>query len=131
MQKLAEVLELNDEGTIKVKLYKHEKCSGCGLCNRHMHPGSILDVDNSLHSSPGDMIRLKVDKKFSVMEYFMFYLLPPLAFFIIVFGGVVLAPQSLVPMAAAFGSLIITLPASVIYRKRYRPNYKASVIGRA
>jgi positive regulator of sigma E activity len=131
MRKSADVLEVIDQDTARIMLYKHKKCHGCGSCNKHMHPGSIFEATNPVHAKPGAMVDVNVHKKFSLTEFFVVYLLPVAAFF----GGLLLG--SLVfpagsggaaSVGLAFVLLVGAIIVNVIYRKKYHPNYTVTVV---
>lgn len=131
MRKSADVLEVIDQNTAKVMLYKHKKCHGCGACNKHMHPGSILTAANPAHAKKGEMVDVSVHKRFSVTEFAIMYLLPVAAFF----GGLI--PGSLLfsgesggsaSVGLAFVFLFAAIIVSIIYKKRYQPHYTVSVV---
>lgn len=132
MRKSAEVLEVIDENTAKIMLYKHKKCYGCGSCNKHMHPGSVFTAANPVHAKQGEMVDVNVHKKFSATEYFIVYLLPVAAFFGGLFLGSVLFPGEGGGGAASVGLAFVLLFASIIvnvvYKKKYHPNYNVSIV---
>jgi len=131
MRKQADVLEVIDKDTAKVMLYKHKKCHGCGSCNKHMHPGSVLTADNPAQAKKGDMVNVKVHKKFSFAEFAIVYILPVFAFFAgILIGGLVFPGRSGAAAAVfiAFVMLAAAIAANVFYRKNYHPVYSVSII---
>lgn len=131
MRKEADVLEVIDKDTARIMLYKHKKCHGCGSCNKHMHPGSIFSAANPVHAKQGEMVDVNVHKKFSLTEVFVVYLLPVIAFFGGLFLGSVLFSGIAGGAAAvglAFLFLILSIVVNVVYKKRYRPLYTASIV---
>jgi|GEM_PF-1562532 len=131
MIKSADVLEVKANDIAKVMLYKHKKCHGCGSCNKHMHPGSIFDAANPVHAKEGEMVDVRVRKKFSIVEFSIVYILPIAAFFAGLLIGAMLfkddnsGAQS---VGLAFGLLIFTIVINVIYRKNYNPHYSVSIV---
>lgn len=131
MRKMADVLEVTGMDTAKIMLYKHKKCHGCGSCNKHMHPGSVLPASNPIRARQGDMVDVNVHKKFSVTEFSIVYLLPVAAFF----GGL-LAGTALIPgrsggafaVGLAFVLLFASIVVNVVYKKKYHPDYTVSII---
>ena len=133
MIKSADVLEVIDQGTAKVMLYKHKKCHGCGSCNKHMHPGSIFEAANPAHAQKGEMVDVNVHKKFSVIEFAIVYVLPILAFFGGLFIGSLLFPGlsgGSVSVGIAFLFLIAAIIVNVFYRKSYHPVYSVKIVKR-
>ena len=129
MRKSADVLEVIDQNTAKVMLYKHKKCHGCGSCNKHMHPGSIFIAENHAQARKGEMVDVNVHKKFSVTEFSIVYLLPILAFFGGLFLGDLIFPGTGggAVVGLAFLFLIAAIIVNVIYKKNYRPVYAVSI----
>ncbi len=130
MKKIADVLEVTDKDTAKVMLYKHKKCHGCGSCNKHMHPGSVFPASNPIQARQGDMVSVNVHKKFSMMEFFIVYLLPVAAFFGGLAAGSVLIPGKgggAFSVALAFLLLFASIVINVVYRKKYHPDYTVSI----
>lgn len=131
MIKLADVLEVKANDMAKVMLYKHKKCHGCGSCNKHMHPGSILEAANPVHAKKGEMVDVNVKKRFSFVEFLIVYILPVAAFFIglilgtLLFHGVNGGAQAVV---LAFILLAVTIVINVIYRKNYNPHYTVTIL---
>ncbi len=131
MRKSADVLDVLDKDTAKIMLYKHKKCHGCGSCNKHMHPGSIFTAANPVHAKQGEMVDVKVNKKFSMIELFIVYLLPIAAFFGGLFLGSLLfstADSGAASVGLAFVLLIAAIIVNVIYRKKYNPSYTVTVV---
>jgi positive regulator of sigma E activity len=131
MKKMADVLELIDNNTAKIMLYKHKKCHGCGSCNKHMHPGSILPAENPINAKQGDMVDVTVHKKFSLTEFFVAYLLPMAAFFGGLAAGSVLMPGKsggAFSVGLAFVLLFLSIAVNVVYKKKYHPNYIVSIV---
>ncbi len=95
MKKLADVLEITDDHYAKVMLYRHYKCSGCGSCNKAMHPGSIVKAENLVNAKVKDKVTVIVSKKFNLMEFIIMYILPSIMFF----AGLILG-SFFVPMGA-------------------------------
>ncbi len=130
MLKSANVLEVIDKETAKVMLYKHKKCHGCGSCNKHMHPGSIVKAENPVNAKQGEMVDVKVHKKFSLTEFSIVYLLPIAAFF----GGLLLANllfgerAGSVTVGLAFVLFIAAIAASIIFKAKYQPQYTVSIV---
>ncbi len=134
MKKLAEVLSCNDDGTAKIVLYKHQKCSGCGLCNRSMHPGSVIIAENPVNAGEGDMVSVDLHKQFSMVPVIFKYILPLVMFFGGLGLGMLLFPDDKGGWKAvllAFVLLIISLVVAFVFQNLYRPNYKAKIIKRA
>lgn len=130
MRKSADVLEVIDQDTAKIMLYKHKKCHGCGSCNRHMHPGSIFPASNPAHAKPGDVVTVNVQKRFSAAEFFIVYLLPVASFFAGLFLGTALFGKSggAAAVGLAFVLLLAAIVVNVIFKKRYHPNYTVSIV---
>lgn len=130
MLKSADVLEVIDKETARVMLYKHKKCHGCGSCNKHMHPGSIVAAANPVHAKQGEMVDVRVHKKFSLTEFAIVYLLPIAAFF----GGLLLVNLLFgerggsASVVLAFVLLFAAIVANVIYKKKYQPHYTVSIV---
>lgn len=130
MLKSADVLEVIDKETARVMLYKHKKCHGCGSCNKHMHPGSIIAAANPVHAKQGEMVDVRVHKKFSLTEFSIVYLLPIAAFF----GGLLLVNLLFgerggnASVVLAFVLLFAAIAANVIYKKKYQPHYTVSIV---
>lgn len=130
MRKMASILETNNPDTAKIMLYKHKKCHGCGACNKHMHPGSIFEASNAVLAKKGDIVSVQVHKKFSLIEFFVAYLLPVAAFFGGILIGSLLFPGErggAVSVGLAFLLLVLTIAFHLVFKKRYHPNYSASV----
>lgn len=130
MRKMADVLEVNDKDTAKIMLYKHKKCHGCGSCNKHMHPGSILPASNPVRAKQGDMVSVNVHKKFSMTEFSIVYLLPVAAFFGGLLAGGLLMPGSsggAFSVGLAFVLLLASVIVNVVYKKKYHPDYTVSI----
>lgn len=134
MKKIAEVLKCNDDGTATIALYKHQKCSGCGLCNKDVHPGSIISAENTVHASVGDMVSVEVQKSFSIKPFFVMYLMPTLLFFAGLGLGSFLFPKEQggwQAMLLAFVLLAIAIAVAFVYQKKHRPAYQAKIVKRA
>ena len=133
MIKSADVLEVIDQDTAKVMLYKHRKCHGCGSCNKHMHPGSIFEAANPAHAKKGEMVDVNVHKKFSFSEFAIAYILPVLAFFGGLFIGSMLFSGKSgggASVGIAFLFLIIAIIVNVIFKKNYHPVYTVKILKR-
>ena len=133
MRKSADVLEILDQNTAKVRLYKHKKCHGCGSCNKHMHPGSIFAATNKVQARAGEMVDVNVHKKFSATELFVSYVLPVAAFFGGLFLGTLAFPGKSgagTAVAVAFVLLIAAIIVNVVFRKKYHPVYTVSIVKR-
>lgn len=130
MRKSADVLEVIDQDTAKIMLYKHKKCHGCGSCNKHMHPGSIFPASNQAHAKPGDMVSVNVHKKFSAAEFSIVYLLPVAAFFAGLLLGTALLGKSgaAATVMLAFMALLAAIVVNVGYKKKYHPDYTVSIV---
>ncbi len=133
MRKMADVLEVIDDNTAKVMLYKHKKCRGCGFCNKHIHPGSVVVAGNPVQAGQGEMVDVNVHKKFSPAEFAIAYLFPVVAFF----GGLLISGQifpgesgGAKSMGVAFLFLAAAIVINVMYRKNYRPVYSVSIVKR-
>ena len=134
MKKLAEVLSCQSDGTAQISLYKHQKCSGCGLCNRTVHPGSVIVAENPVNAGEGDMVSVELHKQFSMKPIIFKYILPLIMFF----GGLGLGMLLFADdqggwkaVLLAFVLLVISLIVAFVFQKLYRPNYKATIIKRA
>lgn len=128
---MADVLEVINKDTAKIKLYKHKKCHGCGSCNKHIHPGSILPASNPVQARQGDMVDVNVHKKFSMTELSIVYLLPVAAFFGGLLAGSVLVPGKsggAFSVGLAFMMLFISIVVNVAYKKKYHPDYTVSIV---
>ncbi|MBR0598887.1 SoxR reducing system RseC family protein [Sinanaerobacter chloroacetimidivorans] len=133
MRKTADVLEVLDDNTAKIMLYKHKKCHGCGSCNKHLHPGSIFQAENEIHARQGDMVDVKVTKAFSITEFLIVYILPTLSFFAGLFLGAFIFDgknEGAISVGLAFILLIGAIIINVIYRKSYQPRYSVSILKR-
>ena len=131
MIKSADVLEIKAKDIAKVMLYKHKKCHGCGSCNKHLHPGSIFDAANPVHAKVGEMVDVRVIKKFSTTEFFIVYILPIVAFFGGLFLGTAVFPGergAVFSVVLAFAFLVAAIVVNVSYRKNYHPNYTVSIV---
>lgn len=131
MRKMADVLEVIDNDSVKIMLYKHKKCHGCGACNKHMHPGSIFEASNTVRAGQGDLVGVNVHKKFSILEFSIVYLLPVAAFFGGLLAGSVLTPGKsggAFAVGLAFILLLASIVVNVIYKKKYHPDYSVSVV---
>lgn len=133
MRKSADVLELKENNLAKVMLYKHAKCHGCGSCNKHLHPGSIFEIKNTINARVGDMIDVDVKKSFSLVELLVSYILPPAFFFIGLLIGIAVFEgknAGMFTVISAFLFLVIAIVINVIYKKRYKPRYSVSMVKR-
>jgi positive regulator of sigma E activity len=131
MRKMADVLEVIDNDTAKIMLYKHKKCHGCGFCNKHVHPGSIFPAFNSIRAKQGDLVDVNVHKKFSVTEFSIVYLLPVAAFFAGLSAGSILIPGKsggAFSVGLAFVLLFASIAINVVYKKKYHPDYTVSIV---
>lgn len=131
MRKSANVLEVIDQNTAKVMLHKHKKCRGCGACNKHLHPGSIVEAANPAHAKQGEMVDVNVHKRFSLIEFSLVYLLPVAAFFGGLFLGSVLFDGkngAIASMGMAFILLFVAVVINIIFKERYHPNYTVSIM---
>ena len=131
MRKSANVLEIIDQDTAKVMLHKHKKCRGCGACNKHMHPGSIVEAANPAQAKQGEMVDVSVHKRFSPAEFFVVYLLPVAAFFGGLFLGSVLFGEkngAAASMGMAFILLFVAIVINIIFKEKYHPNYTVSIM---
>ncbi len=131
MRKSADVLEIIDRDTAKIMLYKHKKCHGCGSCNKHMHPGSVFTAANPVHAKQGEMVDVKVHKKFSPAEFSVAYLLPIAAFFGGLFLGDALFPGKsggAASVGLAFVLLFAAIAVNLVYRRNYHPHYTVSIV---
>lgn len=134
MNKLAEVLESNSDGTAKIVLFKHQKCSGCGMCNHDVHPGSIITAENPVNAGEGDMVSVNVHKQFSFKPLIFQYAMPVAIFFAGLGLGSLIFPSDQggwKAMLMAFVLLVIALGAAFAFQKSYRPVYKAKITKRA
>lgn len=131
MRKSADVLEVIDKDSAKIMLYKHKKCHGCGSCNKHMHPGSIFTAENHVRAKQGEMVDVNVHKKFSLVEFFIAYILPVASFF----GGLLLGSAifpgeggEVASVGLAFALLILSIVINVIHKRGYHPQYTVSIV---
>lgn len=76
MKKNAEVIEVINDNSVKVCLFKHNKCSGCGNCNKNVHPGSLLLAENKIGAKLSDKVLVNIFKRINVFEIFVVYLMP-------------------------------------------------------
>ncbi|QOX63339.1 SoxR reducing system RseC family protein [Anoxybacterium hadale] len=133
MKKMADVLDVIDQSTAKVMLYKHKKCSGCGSCNKHMHPGSIVDAFNPVGAQKGDMVDVNVIKKFSIKEFLVGYVLPVASFFAgLLLGGMLFPGMNGggFTVILAFFLLAVSIAVNVRYRRSFKPEYSVTIIKR-
>lgn len=133
MRKQADVLEIKSNNTAKVMLYKHAKCHGCGSCNKHMHPGSIFETENTINARVGDMIDVNVRKAFSLVEFLVVYVLPIVMFFIGLSIGILVfkSPnKEALAIGLAFAFLVFAIIINILYKKNYQPKYAVSMIKR-
>lgn len=133
MKKSADVLEVINENTAKVMLYKHKKCSGCGSCNKHMHPGSIFEAGNPVRAQKGEMVDVNVQKKFSSTEFMVVYLLPVILFFTgLTLGGMIFPGQNGggAAVGLAFLMLAVAVVVNVRFRRNFRPSYSVTITKR-
>lgn len=131
MRKSADVLEVIDQHSAKVMLYKHKKCHGCGACNKHMHPGSILTAANPAHAKKGEMVDVSVQKRFSAKEFSVVYLLPVTMFFGgLLLGSLLFSGESggSASVGLAFVLLFAAIIVNIIFKKKYQPHYTVSVV---
>jgi len=134
MKKMAEVLSCNADGTANVALYKHEKCSGCGTCNKNVHPGSVIIAENPVNAGEGDMVAVELHKHFSFKPIIIKYILPLVMFFGGLGLGVLFFPEDEGGWQAVllgFVLLIVSLIVAFVFQSRYRPKYTAKIIKRA
>lgn len=133
MKKMADVLDVIDQSTAKVMLYKHKKCSGCGSCNKHMHPGSVVDAFNPVGAQKGDMVDVNVIKKFSIKEFLVGYVLPVASFFAgLLLGGMLFPGMNGggFTVILAFFLLAVSIAVNVRYRRSFKPEYSVTIIKR-
>ncbi len=133
MRRTADVLEIIDDNTAKVMLYKHKKCHGCGSCNKHVHPGSVLEAENKAKAQKGEMVNVRIKKKFSFLEFLVGYILPAISFLLGIYVGSMFFPgQSGAGVAVFIGFLCLaaSLACNLLYKKKYQPIYSASIIKR-
>jgi positive regulator of sigma E activity len=76
MKKNAEVIEVIDDRLVKVCLFRHNKCSGCGKCNKNVHPGSLVLAENRIGAKVSDKVSVNIFKRINVFEIFVVYLMP-------------------------------------------------------
>lgn len=133
MKKMADVLDVIDQSTAKVMLYKHKKCSGCGSCNKHMHPGSVVDAFNPVGAQKGDMVDVNVVKKFSFIEFLVGYVLPVASFFAgLLLGGMLFSGVNGggFTVVLAFFLLAVSIAVNVRYRRSFKPEYSVTITKR-
>lgn len=133
MRKSADILEILGDDTAKVMLYKHKKCQGCGSCNKHMHPGSIFLAKNPVHAKEGEMVDVNVKKAFSIIEFFITYILPAASFLIgLLISSAIFTGENggAISVGIAFILLIVAIIINVKYRKSYNPVYSVTIIKR-
>jgi sigma-E factor negative regulatory protein RseC len=130
MRKTADVIEIINEKTAKVMLYKHRKCTGCGSCNKAMHPGSIIAADNLAGAKPKDKVSVTVSKQFNPLEFIIMYILPSLMFmgglligsFLIEAGG-----PDFLGIISAFLMLVIAILIYLKTKHLFAPKYNAKI----
>ena len=117
MKKTADVLEIMDTHYAKVMLYKHVKCTGCGFCNKAMHPGSIVKAKNPIGAKAKDKVSVIVLKKFNVLEFITMYILPTLMFLAGLWVGSMLIPMGAPDFTGVLLAVLMLAAAIVIYMK--------------
>ena len=134
MRKSADVLEIINDETAKVMLYKHKKCHGCGSCNKHMRSDSIFEAANPVQAEKGDMVDVDLKKQLSGAEITFTYILPILAFF----GGLFLGGaffiayeiKGIVPFVVALASLVAARMVGATYKKSHPTLYTVTIVNR-
>ncbi len=131
MKKTADVLEILDTHHAKVMLYKHVKCTGCGSCNKAMHPGSIVRAENTVGAKAKDKVSVIVTKQFNVLEFFIMYMLPTIMFLGGLWIGSIIIPMGAPDFIGIILALLLLAAAIVVYMKtkhRYLPVFNVKIV---
>jgi len=131
MRKTADVIEVTGSETAKVMLYKHKKCTGCGYCNKAMHPGSIIEAANQAGARANDKVSVIVRKKFNILEFLIMYILPTVMFFAGLYVGGGLIKLGGPDFIGILTGLIFLLVAIALYFKtkhKFLPQYSAKIV---
>ena len=130
MKKLANVIEIIDENSAKIALYKHKNCTGCGFCNKNIHPGSLLTADNSVGAKKDNKVRVNISKKLNPLEIFVTYFLPTLMVFLGLWIGVLLVPFGAPDFLGLILALIFFMASLAVYFKTkhlFQPKLSAKI----
>ena len=131
MRKTADVIEVLDPIYAKVMLYRHTKCTGCGSCNRAMHPGSIVKAENIAQAKAKDKVSVIVTKKFNLLEFFIMYMLPTIMFLTGLLIGSMIIPMGAPDFIGVLLALILLAVAILVYMKTkhiYPPAFKVQIV---
>ena len=130
MKKFANVIEVLDGGNAKISLFKHSKCSGCGACNKSLHPGSLVLASNPIKAKVNDRVAVDVKKNINILEIFIMYILPTLLFFLGLWLGYLLVPYGapdFLGLIFAAGFFVLSLVLYFNTRHLYPPIYKNKI----
>jgi positive regulator of sigma E activity len=131
MKKNAEVIEVVNDKSVKVCLFKHNKCSGCGNCNKNIHPGSLLLAENKIGAKISDKVSVNIFKKINVFEIFVVYLMPTMLVLLGLWIGTLLikigAPEF---MGLLLGGMMLVLSIIIYFKTKhlYQPKYTITLL---
>lgn len=131
MKKTADVIEVMDNNTAKIMLYRHKKCTGCGSCNKAMHPGSIITATNSAAAKANDKVTVIVKKKINFLEILVMYILPTAMFMAGLWIGGKLITMGAPDFSGVAMALIFLIIAIVVYFKtkhRFKPRFSSTIV---
>jgi positive regulator of sigma E activity len=131
MRKNAEVIEVINDKSVKVCLFKHNKCSGCGNCNKNIHPGSLLLAENKIGAKISDKVLVNIFKKINVFEIFVVYLMPTMLVLLGLWIGSLLikvgAPDFI---GLLLGGMMLVFSIIVYFKTKhlYAPKYNITLL---
>lgn len=129
MRRFADILSLNGDGTARILIYKHKKCTGCGSCNVQV-PGSVLVAANPIGAVPGDLVDVRILKQASVKEFLFTYVLPLGLFVAGYLLGQVIWPAGTGPQSVLLAFVLLAAGLAVYFRfkKNYKPVFHAKIL---
>lgn len=130
MKKYADVIEIVNDNSAKVALYRHSKCSGCGKCNKDVHPGSLLLAKNPIGAQKMDRVCVKIKKELNIMEIFIMYILPTLLVFAGLWFGSFLVPFGAPDFLGLVFAAMLFILSLIIYMKTkhlYEPKFNSII----
>lgn len=131
MKKIAEVIEVVNDKSVKVCLFKHNKCSGCGKCNKNIHPGSLLLAENKIGAKVSDKVSVNIFKAINVFEIFVVYFMPTMLILLGLWIGTLLikigAPDF---MGLLLGGMMLVFSIIVYFKTKhlYEAKYTITVL---
>ncbi len=131
MRKTADVIELKDNNTARIMLYKHKKCKGCGYCNKTIHPGSIIEAANDAGAEKDDKVSVNIRKKINILEIVTTYILPTVMFFAgLLAGGELMKLGGPDFLGILMGLLFLVLAIALYFKTKHRflPQYSAKIV---